>query len=128
MRFVPFLVAGGALALVAAFAVLVRDDPDPSESEFEPAFVAVCEAADEAEAGNARSAQRIFFDRAHLPLHGLAVSAARPEGTRLLEVKNAVERLDGSGDRLASALDRLADATGAAIRSTGAQDPRPCPA
>jgi hypothetical protein len=54
---------------------------------------ALCEASDEA-ARDAEAARRIFFDRAHDPLHDIAAAAEkvdRSSAARLLEAKQAVE-------------------------------------
>jgi hypothetical protein len=76
---------------------------------------ALCEADDEA-ARDAEAARRIFFDRAHDPLHDIAEAAEevdRSSAARLLEAKQAVEAdLEAMGaPELASDLGRLIVAT-----------------
>ena len=118
------------LAITVLAATSCTSDGSPSGRSPSRVTVGLCAAATAARAGDATEARRIFFDRAHDPLHELAAAVGeqdRSAAARLLEAKEAVEAgLETGGADLADDLDQLVVATGAALVANGDAQPEPC--
>lgn len=127
------------LVLVVAVSVVVvavafdHDDPAPETPAVARAADprnALCEAAIAARQQDPATAQRIFFGRAHQPLHLLAAAAgakSREAAAALLEAKAKVEGgLDPPAASLGDDLEALALQTGRAMAVAGGNDPGPC--
>lgn len=86
------------------------------------AVAGICDARAAAEAGNVEDAETIFVNRAHQALHVIAAAVEdedREQAARVLEAKQAVERLlfeeEADADALATALDELDSAATEAL-------------
>lgn len=94
---------------------------------------ALCDAAGKASAGDRVAAGKVFFDRAHQPIHELAAAnfadPGRTAAAHLLETTQRVEAdLGDRGvtERLAEDLTAVADAVVAIPTPPGQSTPPPC--
>ena len=105
-----------------------EEGADASTGRYGGTYEALCQASEAARQGDAEAAERLFFDRAHQPLHQLAAEVSdvdRTVAARLHEAKAATEAaVNGDGD--AEVLARLTGATRAALEATGHPTPPPC--
>ena len=111
---------GLAALIMVGCAPASSNDTSGGASPLSDAAAALCTAKRQA-ATDPLAARRVFYERAHDPLHDLArqaQTADRPAAARLLEAKQRVEHdLDAGAtpQRLVGDLDRLLVATDAAL-------------
>lgn len=121
------LVVAGSFGMVA----LSFEQPDtPNDTETSAVHRAVCDALDEARAGDTESARRVFVNRAHEGLHQLAADTAdqdRGAAAALLEAKQQVEStlLDPT-TRLATDLESLEPTVRRALTVVDGDQPPAC--
>ncbi|MBW3548955.1 MAG: hypothetical protein KY452_12610 [Actinobacteria bacterium] len=116
------------LATVSAACGGGDQGPDQSTGRYGSTYEALCQASEAARQGDAEAAERVFFDRAHQPLHQLAAEVSdidRTVAARLHEAKAATEA-GLNGDDNAEALARLTDATRASLEAIDHPTPPPC--
>ncbi|HEV2071778.1 MAG TPA: hypothetical protein VGR26_18490 [Acidimicrobiales bacterium] len=116
------------LATVSAACGGGDQGPDQSTGRYGNTHQALCQASEAARRGDAEAAERVFFDRAHQPLHQLAAEVSdidRTVAARLHEAKAATEA-GLNGDDNAEALARLTDATRASLEAIDHPTPPPC--
>lgn len=124
-----------ALSVLTAAAVAIPacggdpPPPDDTSGDGQASLAAgLCAAAAAARSGDQQAARRLFFDRAHQPIHQLAAATSevdRAAAAKLLEAKQAVE--DDLNDPGAAGLaDHLAAlAAAAAVAADGDDGTRP---